>query len=1078
MARRIINIGQQGNDGTGDSVRESFRKVNENFQDLYAVFGAGGKIRFTDLDDAPASYTAGNVLFTEADSANNGGQISARSLVAGDGISITTTNPGQIVIASSAGLNSTAPMLTAGLNANQFPIANVPSPDDPIIADIIDAWNITHEASGVIITVDDLLLTKRYADTRYQIVSGNTPLITRPVPEDNTQFVKAISSFTNGNLVCPAHGLTAADTGKAWYFNTNGTIMPTANVNGLPNDLVNGETYYIRYVDASTLSLHTTPLGAANNINWVEVTSSGNGTIEQIVYIDYDLTLSGFWLATEAVPRSEVVLRAGDTMTGALTLSGAPTSALHAASKQYVDGQVAAAITAVSNTDALIEGNVNLFYTAARATTAAQLAMSVVKSGFGSLTYANGVFTYVGPSAAEIRSTLSAGTGVTYSNVTGAISIGQDVATTATPTFATVTAATFNGNVVGTSLTGTLQTASQTNITSVGTLTSLAVAGDTIIDSLGNFSVFGTSTSIDSTTVTITDPAPTIGSTANDNKDRGIEFKWNNGTAARTGFFGFQNSTRKLIYIPDATVSVETYSGTTGTIVANLEGDVTGDVTGTVSSISNHSTTDLAEGTNLYFTNERVDDRVAALLVKGDGISLTYADNGTGAGTLTISADATGGYNLSGNTTDDLTEGTDNKYFTNSRAQDAFTIGAGLVLDAAGVAEGTRQLRSTITQYTDANALAAAKAGFGFDNTGTGYGSLSYLDGIYTFSAVTNADIQSAFTFGTGLSFSDLGGVRTVSSSITQYTDTMARAAITLGNVAPAVGTGFGSIAYDGVIPGKINFTQVSKADIASAFTTTVNSAITLSPNPTTGVITISVDPTKVAFIDDAPAAWTSDSWVEGTLNLYYTDTRVDTRLNSRINTLVTGSGGITGTWTPGTPNLNFTLTNNSITLNTHSVALGGSLSLTTTDITEGTNQYHTTARVQSVIDSNATTTATADKLVKRTAQTGMTGLHIMSAPMSFSIAVGATATLTVSGGTYPITSNLVNATTSGGAGSRKIQLPAVASAAGYWLIISNDGAYTITVENATATTISSIPSGGRAQVVCNGNDWFQAWLV
>ena len=31
MARQNIDIGVQGNDGTGDSIRESFRKVNENF---------------------------------------------------------------------------------------------------------------------------------------------------------------------------------------------------------------------------------------------------------------------------------------------------------------------------------------------------------------------------------------------------------------------------------------------------------------------------------------------------------------------------------------------------------------------------------------------------------------------------------------------------------------------------------------------------------------------------------------------------------------------------------------------------------------------------------------------------------------------------------------------------------------------------------------------------------------------------------------------------------------------------------------------------------------------------------------
>jgi hypothetical protein len=56
MARQQIDIGIAGNDGTGDSIRESFRKVNENFRELYAVFGIGGQISFTDLTDTPNNY--------------------------------------------------------------------------------------------------------------------------------------------------------------------------------------------------------------------------------------------------------------------------------------------------------------------------------------------------------------------------------------------------------------------------------------------------------------------------------------------------------------------------------------------------------------------------------------------------------------------------------------------------------------------------------------------------------------------------------------------------------------------------------------------------------------------------------------------------------------------------------------------------------------------------------------------------------------------------------------------------------------------------------------------------------------
>ena len=56
MAREEIDIGVEGNDGTGDSIRESFKKVNENFAELYAVFGLGGTISFRTLDDTPTTY--------------------------------------------------------------------------------------------------------------------------------------------------------------------------------------------------------------------------------------------------------------------------------------------------------------------------------------------------------------------------------------------------------------------------------------------------------------------------------------------------------------------------------------------------------------------------------------------------------------------------------------------------------------------------------------------------------------------------------------------------------------------------------------------------------------------------------------------------------------------------------------------------------------------------------------------------------------------------------------------------------------------------------------------------------------
>ena len=103
----------------------------------------------------------------------------------------------------------------------------------------------------------------------------------------------------------------------------------------------------------------------------------------------------------------------------------------------------------------------------------------------------------------------------------------------------------------------------------------------------GDLTVNGTTTTINSTTTTVDDPVFTLGGDSapgsDDNKDRGIEFRYHTGSAAKVGFFGFDDSAGKFTFIPDATNSSEVFSGTAGTIVANLEGAVTGNVTGNVS---------------------------------------------------------------------------------------------------------------------------------------------------------------------------------------------------------------------------------------------------------------------------------------------------------------------------------------------------------------------------------------------------------------------------------------------------------------------------------------------------------------
>ena len=145
---------------------------------------------------------------------------------------------------------------------------------------------------------------------------------------------------------------------------------------------------------------------------------------------------------------------------------------------------------------------------------------------------------------------IEGGTGVTttVSNNKASIAIGQPVATTDNVTFNNV------------SVDGTL---SSDDITA----TTLTASGHVIVS--GNLTVNGTTTTVNSNTVTIDDPLFTLAGdtapTSNDALDKGIEFRWHNGTAAKLGFFGFDESTEEFTYIPESTNTNNVMSGTKGT---------------------------------------------------------------------------------------------------------------------------------------------------------------------------------------------------------------------------------------------------------------------------------------------------------------------------------------------------------------------------------------------------------------------------------------------------------------------------------------------------------------------------------
>ena len=107
---------------------------------------------------------------------------------------------------------------------------------------------------------------------------------------------------------------------------------------------------------------------------------------------------------------------------------------------------------------------------------------------------------------------------------------------------------------------------------------------------------------------------------------------------------------------------------------------------------------------------------------------------------------------------------------------------------------------------------ASTLALFSAANTGTGYGTLSYSNGEFSFAKVTDANIRSAISAGTGISISS----GQISTTITQYTDALARGAINVNNN----GTGFGSLSYNSGT-GAITYNKVTTQNIRDQFSVT-----------------------------------------------------------------------------------------------------------------------------------------------------------------------------------------------------------------------------------------------------------------
>jgi hypothetical protein len=268
----------------------------------------------------------------------------------------------------------------------------------------------------------------------------------------------------------------------------------------------------------------------------------------------------------------------------------------------------------------------------------------------GKITATGFIGALTGNVTGNLAGTVSTATQNSITTATGLVSVGALNSGSITSGFTSIDvgagAITTTGLISGGNLAvangGTIGSASDADAITIASGGNVTFSQDIIVT--GDLTVNGTTTTVNSTTVTIDDPIFTLGGDSapgsDDNKDRGIEFRYHDGSSARVGFFGFDDSAGAFTFLTSATNSSEVFSGTIGNLTAgigtfaslDIEGNV--DINGSLETdgLSLNGVTISATATELNYTDgvtsaiqTQLDSKTTATAAADDATALSIA---------------------------------------------------------------------------------------------------------------------------------------------------------------------------------------------------------------------------------------------------------------------------------------------------------------------------------------------------------------------------------------------------------------------------------------------------------------------